>query len=307
MYNSQTMENIPLPSPQEPTGTNYYLRHPGSASAPANIAFNTSPSYPLPSPSDLDIDISPLTSPWLTASHQQPSNVRQANKRTASPNPEDGTQMCRKRPTPTPTPNVPKKPARGVKSATSTPLLRSSRGRRNSTVVENDSPSPVDLSMPPPAPPVMNHSCSSTTPVVGSNANSQDEARITPVTPASIMNLGRLGVSSSLLPSSQPSRAVRADKTKESAKPKLSTETASSTKGTRKTVLPLISPGPKPILPGRFSCRSSHWRKFLTFASSRHSDLTPPQPIESFPTRAADAQVPQRRGAKAAGFSQNSL
>ncbi|KAL4079404.1 hypothetical protein J3A83DRAFT_4388626 [Scleroderma citrinum] len=248
MYNSQTLDNIPLPSPQEPAGTTHYLRHPGSASAPANIAFHTSPSYPLPSPSDLDIDISPLTSPWLAASQQQPSHIRQPNKRPPSPNTEDSsTQLSRKRPTPTPT--APKKHARSVKSATSTPLLRSTRGRRNSTIAENDSPSPVDLSMPPPAPPGINSSSPSITPVVSSDVTSQGESRITPVTPASIMNLGRLGISSSLAPSSQSSRAMRPDKSKESAKSKPSADNSSSTKGSRKTALPLISPGPKPILP----------------------------------------------------------
>ncbi|KAG1716836.1 hypothetical protein ID866_358 [Astraeus odoratus] len=249
LYNSRAMETLPLPSPQEPTGTSHYLRNPGSASAPANIAFHTSPPFPLPSPSDLDIDISPLTSPWLTASQQQPTHPRQTNKRTASPGSEDNAaQMSRKRPTPAPL--APKKSTRGVKSATSTPLLRSSKARRNSMVAENDSPSPVDLSMPPPAPPGCNHTPPS--PMLASSSssvNSQEEARITPVTPASIMNLGRLGISSGLAPSSQVPRVTRSDKSKEPAKPKPSTETASSTKGSRKAALPLISPGPKPILP----------------------------------------------------------
>ncbi|KAI6019795.1 hypothetical protein F5J12DRAFT_813222 [Pisolithus orientalis] len=237
LYNSQAMDSIPLPSPQEPAGTSYYMRHPGSASAPANIAFHMSPPFPLPSPSDLDIDVSPLTSPWLAASQQQP--VRSAAKRAASPSAEDHPQTSRKRLTPAST--AAKKTPRNAKSATSTPLLRSVKGRRNSTIAENDSPSPVDLSMPPPAPPGTNSS-----PPLPTNADiatvpSQEDTRITPVTPASIMNLGRLGVSSSLAPTSQASRG-------EPAKSKLPAETASA-KGSRRLTLPLISPGPKPILP----------------------------------------------------------
>jgi hypothetical protein len=58
------------------------------------------------------------------------------------------------------------------------------------------------------------------------------------------MNLGRLGISSSLAPIPQASRP---DKGKEPAKPK---ENPSASKGPRKSGLALISPGPKPILPG---------------------------------------------------------
>lgn len=67
---------------------------------------------------------------------------------------------------------------------------------------------------------------------------------MTPVTPASIMNLGRLGVSSSLAPATQPSQV---DKGKEPAKTK---DTTSAPKSSRKTGLPLITPGHKMILPG---------------------------------------------------------
>lgn len=65
-----------------------------------------------------------------------------------------------------------------------------------------------------------------------------------PVTPASIMNLGRLGVSSSLAPVIQPTRV---DKGKEPAKTK---DTTSAHKASRKAGLPLVTSGPKPILPG---------------------------------------------------------
>ncbi|KAF8843932.1 hypothetical protein BDN67DRAFT_89831 [Paxillus ammoniavirescens] len=240
MYNPHGLDTMPLPSPQEPPGSNQYMRHPGSASAPANIAFNTN-HFGLPSPSDLDIDISPLTSPWLEAYQHHPPHTRPHNKRTASPGGDDSARVSRKRTTPTMTASM--KAPRNVRSATSTPLLRSSRGRRNSTVTETDSPSPVDLSMPPPAPPVTKPSPPLSVPSSASGMLTHEEARITPVTPASIMNLGRLGISSSLAPIPQASRP---DKGKEPAKPK---ENPSASKGSRKSGLALISPGPKPILP----------------------------------------------------------
>lgn len=214
-----------LPSPQEPSPSNHYVRHPGSFSAPANLAF---PSFPSPS----DLDISPLTSPWLDPC-PYPPNSRPA-KRTASPSADDSARASRKRP-PSIVP-ASKKIPRNVKSATSTPLLRSTRARRNSSINETDSPSPVDLTMPPPAPPK--------NPSSPSSSVSTATLALTPVTPASMMNLGRLGVSSSLAPVPQPSRP---DKGKEPAKTK---DNTSAPKAPRKAGLPLISPGPKPILPG---------------------------------------------------------
>ncbi|KIJ59392.1 hypothetical protein HYDPIDRAFT_118618 [Hydnomerulius pinastri MD-312] len=247
IYGSHGMDTVPLPSPQEPAGAAHYRMHPGTASAPANIVFQPSPSFPLPSPSDLDIDISPLTSPWLDP-YQQPSQARPTNKRTASPGGEDNVaRMPRKRPTTTTAAS--KKVTRPVKSATSTPLLRSTRARRNSTIMETDSPSPVDLSMPPPAPPGAKSSPPSSTPTSTAGTTSQEESRITPVTPASIMNLGRLGISSGLMPASKTPRALGPDKGKDPAKPKATADSAAASKGSRKSTLPLISPGPKPILP----------------------------------------------------------
>jgi len=158
---------------------------------------------------------------------------------------------------------------RHVKSASSTPLLRSTRARRNSSVVETDSPSPVDLTMPPPAPP-KNPSSPSTS--VSLPVPSQEQLRMTPVTPASIMNLGRLGVSSSLAPVPQPSRA---DKGKEPARAK---DTAP--KAPRKAGLPLISPGPKPILPAGSAA-----------PLNSSSAMSPPVPI----TRKSHKDAEQKR------------
>ncbi len=57
----------------------------GSTSAPAHIAFRSSPSHP-PHHGDIDVDISPLTSPWLGAEqhHSNFSRRQSSNKRTAS-------------------------------------------------------------------------------------------------------------------------------------------------------------------------------------------------------------------------------
>jgi len=244
VYSSHTLDPVSLPSPHHDTSVSaQYLRdmrHPGSSSAPANIAFQqTSPSFPLPSPPALDIDISPLTSPWLEAYHTQ----RPSNKRTASPSVEGAARVVRKRGHPAKTSSE-KQSIRNAKSANNTPLLRSTRTRRNSTILETDSPSPVDLSMPPPAPPAPRHS-----PPNSAIPSDQETPQMTPVTPASIMNLGRLGISSSLTPAAAP-KAQKADKGKEPAKTKIVYDSGTSSKGSKKGSMPLISPAPKPILPG---------------------------------------------------------
>lgn len=245
VYSSHALDPVSLPSPHDTSVSTQYLRdtrHPGSSSAPANIVFrHTSPSMPLPSPPDLDIDISPLTSPWLEAYHNQ----RPPNKRTISPSAEDAARAVRKRgPSMTsPVPTV-KQPIRHAKSATNTPLLRSTRSCRNSTVMETDSPSPVDLSMPPPAPPGPRQS----PPNSAASGTHEATSPMTPVTPASIMNLGRLGISSSLTTTAAPT-SQKADRVKEPARARKTPDSGAPTKGSRKGALPFISPGPKPILP----------------------------------------------------------
>lgn len=227
--------------------------------APANIVFDTTPPIPLPSPGDLDFDLSPL-SPWMDAYKPDASQQPRRSKRTASPPMEDQAKVARQRPSPTPrvpsTPNSTKRVPRSTKSASSTPLLRSSRarGRKNSTSTDipGDTPSPVDLSMPPPGLPasqselnaLSNHvnmpvANSSTTGAMGRTQH------ITPVTPASIMNLGGLGMNSGLSP---PTHAVKIDgKGKPASRGKdLSPSVPTSKKGNG---VSLVSPSLKPILP----------------------------------------------------------
>ena len=225
--------------------------------APANIVFDTTPPIPLPSPGDLDFDLSPL-SPWMDPYKPDASQQPRRRKRTASPPMEDQAKVARQRPSPTPrvpsTPNSTKRVPRSTKSASSTPLLRSSRARgrknSNSTDIPGDTPSPVDLSMPPPGPPPslseFNASSShvnipvtnsSTTGVIGTQP-------ITPVTPASIMNLGGLGMNSGLSP---PTHAVKIDGKGRPAASRgkdISPSVPTSKKGNG------VSPSLKPILPG---------------------------------------------------------
>lgn len=71
---------------------------------------------------------------------------------------------------------------------------------------------------------------------------------MTPVTPASIMNLGRLGISSSLT-TAAVSTSQKADRAKEPARARMAPDNGAPTKGSKKGALPFISPGPKLILP----------------------------------------------------------
>ncbi|RDB30824.1 hypothetical protein Hypma_005795 [Hypsizygus marmoreus] len=264
--NNYHVDHVP-PMVNHPMNNNYGPPR-GSTSAPEHIAFRTSPlHHALPSPGDLDFDISPLTSPWLGAHQHSMSHGSSSNKRNASSSGDEGnTQPSRKRQSPAirPTnPNQGKKYFRGSKSTNSTPLLRSTRSRKGSTAGEvvGDTPSPVDLSMPPPAPPAPQAQASSSS--APSNASLDQppsspnfNPHLTPVTPASIMNLGRLGINTNggLAPPSRQVVPMKADAKGKaataSAKPKAATgESSRSKQSTRKTTGSLVSPSLKAILP----------------------------------------------------------
>lgn len=226
--------------------------------APANLVFNTTPPMPL-SPGELDLDLSPL-SPWMDA-YRPDSSQQRRSKRTASPHEEEQAKLARQGPSPPPrihpTPNSTKRVSRGTKSASSTPLLRSTRAgvRKNSSGGEapGDTPSPVDLSMPPPvapasqsdfgsSPPSTNRVVTSTSPTGAAGHHHN----ITPVTPASIMNLGGLGINSGLAPpTNTPAKGKSVGRGR---------DTATSAPSTKKSNgLSLVSPSLKPILPGKSS------------------------------------------------------
>ena len=242
-----------------------------SRSAPANLVFNTTPPLPLSSPGELDLDLSPL-SPWMDA-YKPDSSQQRRSKRTASPHEEEQAKIARQHPPPSPrvhpTPNSTKRVSRGTKSASSTPLLRSTRtGARksgSSGEIPGDTPSPVDLSMPPPVAPASQPKFGSPPPSTNTVATSTSPTgtaghiqNITPVTPASIMNLGGLGINSGLSPPTKPPKTTKCDtKSKSVGRGK---DTATSAYSTKKgNGLSLVSPSLKPILPGKF-CVFSHER-----------------------------------------------
>lgn len=219
-----------------------YIPDRGCTSAPAHIAFAAQ--------TEMDFDVSPLTSPWLGAegSVMVPSSssssqrhdpthharrrgmstsVTAGSKRPASPT----TSESRKRQSPAIGPTHPEsifamtplaKPVRTTRSTNSTPLLRSTSSRRRTSVSSprhrmtphkvgsgsgmdmmlNDSPSPVDLSMPPPAQPASASPSALDEDVgmpmlpptnvnVNGSGSGGGNSHLVPVTPASIMGIGK--------------------------------------------------------------------------------------------------------------------
>jgi hypothetical protein len=240
-----SMENTTTPLPQQQQQQSQYFNPRGFTSAPANIAFNSN-SHSIPLSSDIDFDISPLTSPWLGANQQPMASRHPSNKRNASPSGDESPEKPgRKRQSPAIRPTNPKKAIRGFKSTTSTPLLRTTRSRRGSTNGDmiGDTPSPVDLSMPPPAPPA-NQGIPSASPSPSLNPH------LTPVTPASIMNLGKFGLNRRLAPASDSSVVKPEQKNKPPARPRAVTDAAVRGKSIKKSAAPNPSPNLKAILPG---------------------------------------------------------
>ncbi|TFK63962.1 hypothetical protein BDN72DRAFT_889718 [Pluteus cervinus] len=270
--------NISMTHSANSLSTQYQPPPRGSTSAPEAIAFRPSPSFQPPSPDDFDI--SPITSPWLGADHQQsythtPSSLSTASsnsatanagsKRNASMSGDEGGS-ARKKQSPAIRPTNPmansgttKRTYKGSRSTNSTPLMRSTRSRKGSIAGEvvGDTPSPVDLSMPPPAPPNTAPAASSTSsmgsmPLASPNIDAQQPGQPVPATPASIMNLGRLGISSGLAPPAKqvPLQPAADGRVRTSAKAKDPAQTpAAGTKGGRKATGPLITPSPKAIRP----------------------------------------------------------
>ncbi|VDC05686.1 unnamed protein product [Peniophora sp. CBMAI 1063] len=271
------LDSVPLPPSELPLHP-HHLHSAGVHSAPANIVFNTAPPVPLPSPGDLnDVDLSPLTSPWIEAYNKHEGSSSHGSggrsKRTASPNDEDAARYGRPRPSPALVPTQPgpaRSTRRGTKSASSTPLMRSTRpgGRKAGTpasgaldMVVGDSPSPVDLSMPPPAPPgPVEFSVQHTQHDGGMQSLGHSSLSMTPVTPASMMNLGRLNGASGLAPpphvqsgpsssSASPSGVAPKDQQPSASKPTRRRSATTAGPSKRSGGTPLVSPALKPILP----------------------------------------------------------
>ena len=164
----------------------------------------------------------------------------------------------------------------GTKSASSTPLfppigsagsmtptLPSTRGSRNGpnrgnmipNDIPGDTPSPVDLSMPPPATPQPQAPMNFIQDLGSTDQSSAltsmpAQGLIQPVTPASIMNLGRLGTDSSLAPLSAEASGQQANASRTKAKATGRPRSATITGGTKNAGGALISPALKPLRPG---------------------------------------------------------
>ncbi|GJE85212.1 hypothetical protein PsYK624_012900 [Phanerochaete sordida] len=149
------------------------------------------------------------------------------------------------------TPHFPPIGAAGSMTPTSTRSSRSgpSRGTMTPNEIPGDTPSPVDLSMPPPAAP-QPQAALSFVQGLGSAEHTPaptpgpSHGLITPVTPASIMNLGRLGTDSSLTP---PNADPNVQQAGNKAKAKATSRPRSATAGNASKAL--ISPALKPIRP----------------------------------------------------------
>ena len=164
---------------------------------------------------------------------------------------------------------------RGTRSANSTPLfpptatsrLSPRRNGPNIGEVPTDTPSPVELSMPPPAPPAPSSGSTvqfargGSGPSAQSNPGCVSLEHLTPVTPASIMKLGRLGTNSALVPTAvvtqPPSGGSMAGEKTMKGKPMtrsrastISTVAQSQSNAKSSASMPLVSPSLKPIRPG---------------------------------------------------------
>ncbi|KIY47902.1 hypothetical protein FISHEDRAFT_59345 [Fistulina hepatica ATCC 64428] len=250
----------------------------GSTSAPAHIAFSMA--------SDLDFDVSPLTSPWLGASHHRAvPNVSSRKRRTSIANDVDDVAMGK--------PSRKKMP----------PAVK--RAAANQSEATNDTPSPVDLSMPPPALPP--------------SSSSGPSPNLTPITPASLMNLPRYQV---LPPPPATIRSNSTSPTKEPSPPDDSTlpsavPTSTSSRSTRnsrkkassqsstslKAILPAGGPststiqlqGPQPVV--RKSSHKDAEQKRRDSMKSTFDDLRGLLPPIPLPGDAGEARPPMPPGA----------
>jgi len=192
--------------------------------------------------------VSPLTSPWLEA-YPQHASSSSSNKRTASPS-DDESQSgpSRKRRSSVVEMTSSGRSSRSSKSGSCTPATRPANSRKNTSEVAGDTPSPVDLSMPPPAQPT---STAGSNIVFDSGVSTRGvEEQLTPVTPASIMNLGRLGINSSLVPPTKPKSGE--------GKPKTNVKFKSGEEGRGTKKMPAVSPSLKPILPAEGNASVYH-------------------------------------------------
>lgn len=254
-------------------------------SAPAHIAFDMNPPLSMPSGSSDYNDISPLTSPWLgpfnnsnaQTTQDQDGSVAGLKRRGASSSGEEETSVprpSRKRQSTfhaamrQGASSQPKQSSmRGSRSANSTPLFNGLARPLMGMDIAGDSPSPIEL---PPMPPPTNPSqpgSELTSPVMTVPSNTTASASaMTPVTPASIMNLGRLGINSALAPPSRAQEQVLHTRKDGNGRARAASKSAAFAEPGRATwstdnavSVPLTSPSLKPIRPGEsYGCAPSH-------------------------------------------------
>ena len=252
-------------------------------SAPAHIAFDMSPPLSMPSGSSDFNDISPLTSPWLGPFNNSNAQLTQSQggsaaslkRRGATSSGDEETAVTRplrkRQPSMRPalgTSTQPKRTSfRVSRSANSTPLFngvaRPSVGMDVSDIhdLPGDSPSPIELPpMPPPAnpsQPVSDLTSAVGGPVMSVPSNATAVSAMTPVTPASIMNLSRIGINSALAPPggaqehASPKKKEGNSRARASSKSATFAESGRTTRSADKAAsIPLVSPSLKPIRPG---------------------------------------------------------
>jgi len=230
---------------------------------------------------DTDFDVSPLTSPWLGAYNQQPPAPVTSNKRSVSP----GDGESSNRPPPKRRSSIASVVVRkrATKSATSTPITITSN-------LVGAGSSGHDFSMPPPANP-------SPPPNDISNSGPKKldltvaEETIAPVTPASIMNLGRLGVNSSLVP---PKTRASEKRSKVTTTPK--TKPITDPKATKKPSV--VSPNLKPILPGLSPWSPWKTTSFTWECLAETAPTQPQPPVVIKKTSHKDAEQKRRDSLK---------
>ncbi|KZT23678.1 hypothetical protein NEOLEDRAFT_1149194 [Neolentinus lepideus HHB14362 ss-1] len=285
-------------------------------SAPPDLVFDIS-RIPLSSPVDMELDLPPISGPYFSP-QEGPSRLSTFfpvhNKRSASNSgDETSNKPSRKRQSPLdarPMAPLPSKASvsRGTKSASSTPVLTGRRKRGGSIVTEivGDTPSPVDLSMPPPAPPSQ-----ATSPTVPTPSNVPPN--LMPATPGGIMGIANMGLNSGLTPppSSQSKNETRQKSTKTRSYSKsVSSKDAKNEAAVRQSpsLKPILPAGgssslamastmssSQPVVPGRKTSHKAAEQARRDQIKAAYNDLRmllPPIPMPSSDTLSSESMLP---------------
>ncbi|KAH8828863.1 hypothetical protein DL96DRAFT_1595819 [Flagelloscypha sp. PMI_526] len=279
----------PLPPQHRPAPPPHF--HPRSA--PADIAFGGHPS-------DMDFDVvsadKPIGLDPITTMLQASSSDEMPAKKKHSPAVRPTTSTSTR--------------SRASRSTNSTPLMH---GRRASLIgVPGDTPSPVDLSMPPPASNGTPHRTEQTP------EHNAHEHSILPVTPASIMNMSRPRIDTQS--SSSNSAQDEAAKGRSPAKSRPSARTsarkasnASATAGSSqlKNILPVLhfqpslltATGGQPVKKTSHKAAEQKRRDAMKSTYDELRILLPPIPLPNSPS--SPSSLPPRGPPKSGGDGPN--